>query len=127
MNEYDKMNEATELFKIKKNTDTTHVLEYVGLLTPATWMWRYSAPCYHISIQVAYTPTKGVYAPFACISSMDDSGCSMYGKESSDLEAVTSTVEKMKDYFVECEYQCPQTKEELVVAMRLLGVAVDQW
>ena len=80
-NEYEYMDEALNLFKIRKGSSRPNEsqLAYQGLLYPSTLFHAYGRPSVHFEVLVALTPTQGEYQAFAHIVSIDDSGCSMWG------------------------------------------------
>ena len=122
------MAKARDLFAIRGGSSTQNYahLAYRGLLYPnGELFFAYGEPCVHLEISVNATPTKGVFAPFACIKSIDDAGCSIYGAECTREEA-EATVHKVKEWFMTLEFQCP-SKEELTEAMRPLGMFVQVW
>jgi len=108
---YDLIQQMEEICKIKEYEVEGYnkVIQgalVVGKLTEDGWpeLCSYSKPGYYLQGNVARTPTKldhPEYRAFFCISSIDDSGISIFGPNET-VEKALVRFEKLLSYFESC-------------------------
>jgi hypothetical protein len=128
MNNFDLINQATELFELKL-VDKDH---YLGLLFPGNSTeiftespFAYSRPALSVEFLIRFCPEESKYCFFGCIRSIDDSGVSIFGPNET-YEIAKSRLDKFKEFIESCDYRCPG-KDLLKQNCQIIGVYADYW
>jgi hypothetical protein len=101
---YKLIGQVTELFKLEVTEDAVF-----GLLYPTDSVFSYGRPALYVYAN-AKGDSSGI-AFFACIHSIDDSGCSIYGPVE-EIEKAKKRLAAFAEFLKGLEYACP-TKAQL--------------
>ena len=126
------MSYQSNVRRIKKLRDQFKLIQmptkyttYEGLLYPTDLFFAYDMPCLAIEIKVR-PYYDGKFKATAVIYSTDDSGCLIYGDDSTSLEEAEKIAQDIKNFFEQRDdpLRCP-TMDELQPAMKNLNLNVE--
>ena len=121
-NEFDLIDQATELFKLKVNQQSNFAS---GLLYPSGSPFSYGRPALAMYARVSKSAESDNYEFFACIRSIDDSGVSIFGPAET-IEKAKKRFDKFVEFIRSLEYKCP-TRDELREFCKVNGIQEDYW
>lgn len=118
---YNKLERVKELFD-PEVTDTR--VEGLLYAQEGCCVFPYNYPC--LSYYITLDKKGDKYEVFACIRSIDDSGCSIFSVPDDTLEKARKRFEGLIDIFKGFNYACPTDKVLKDKCMKI-GMSPDFW